>query len=275
VLLFDYGHLKSVSSGRPVGADGQPIPWYTYPAVEYLEQLDFSGCSVFEYGAGNSTLFWAARAGQVISVEDDEGWHRLMLSKVPANCRLIHQEDLARYVDAIEEFPAGFDVIVVDGAARGLTRLKCARAAVPYLKPGGMIILDNADWLPESARTLRNAGLIEVDMTGPVAIRRRPHSSCTATSRVHPARAGSPSPGQAQPRRSGSFRRGRSRRWWSSGVKSSRPSGGIRHSPCTRPPPRARSGCSSPGAATHRYGPFAPARRVACGPLRAPTHVPR
>ena len=78
--------------------------------------------------------------------------------------------DLARYVDVIEEFPAGFDVIVVDGAARGLTRLKCARAAVQYLKPGGMIILDNADWLPESARMLRNAGLIEVDMTGSVAI---------------------------------------------------------------------------------------------------------
>ena len=28
------------------------------------------------------------------------------------------------------------------------------------------MILDNADWLPESARVLRQAGSIEVDMTG-------------------------------------------------------------------------------------------------------------
>jgi hypothetical protein len=33
-------------------------------------------------------------------------------------------------------------------------------------REGGMIVLDNADWLPESSRLLREAGLIEIDMTG-------------------------------------------------------------------------------------------------------------
>jgi hypothetical protein len=34
------------------------------------------------------------------------------------------------------------------------------------LKPGGLVILDNSDWLPESARLLREYGLLQVDMTG-------------------------------------------------------------------------------------------------------------
>jgi hypothetical protein len=57
-------------------------------------------------------------------------------------------------------------VIVIDGLVAGRTRLKCARAAVPMLRPGGMIVLDNSDWLPESSRFLRESDLIEVDMTG-------------------------------------------------------------------------------------------------------------
>lgn len=35
---------------------------------------------------------------------------------------------------------------------------------------GGVLILDNADWLPESSRLLREAGLLEIDMTGFVPI---------------------------------------------------------------------------------------------------------
>ena len=61
-------------------------------------------------------------------------------------------------------------MIVVDGAARGNTRLKCCRAALTRLRPAGMIILDNSGWLPESSRVLREAGLLQVDMTGLVPI---------------------------------------------------------------------------------------------------------
>jgi hypothetical protein len=34
------------------------------------------------------------------------------------------------------------------------------------LAPGGMIILDNADWFVETAKFLRSSDLIEVDMSG-------------------------------------------------------------------------------------------------------------
>jgi hypothetical protein len=146
------------------------VPWYTYPAIEYLKQLDFSRSRVFEYGSGNSTRFWASAAAQVVSVEDDERWYLKLRAELPANCHLMLERDLAAYVETIDAYPGGFDVIVVDGAARGGTRLRCARKAVRRLRPGGMVILDNSDWLPESARLLREADLIQVDMTGFVPI---------------------------------------------------------------------------------------------------------
>ena len=53
-----------------------------------------------------------------------------------------------------------------DGASGSHTASNCARNAVQHLKPGGMIVLDNSDWLPMSAQLLRDAGLLEVDMAG-------------------------------------------------------------------------------------------------------------
>jgi hypothetical protein len=169
-LWFDYGHLRSAATCRSVDAEGAPLPWYTYPAIEYLRQLDFHDSVVFEYGSGFSTLFWASRARNVVSVEDEEGWHHLLRPQLPANCELHLETDLARYVDVIRTHHSGFDVIIVDGPARGHTRLKCCKAALEHLRPGGLIILDNSDWLPESAATLRAHDLIQVDMAGFVPI---------------------------------------------------------------------------------------------------------
>lgn len=169
-LWFDYAHLRSAAQSRPVNAQGDPLPWYTYPAIEYLRQLDWREKGVFEYGSGQSTLFWSSAANRVVSVEEDERWYEPLAKKLPPNCELIFEPDLALYPDVITRYPDGFDVIVIDGAARGRTRLKCSRVALRCLKPGGLIILDNADWLPESARVLREGGLLQVDMTGFVPV---------------------------------------------------------------------------------------------------------
>ena len=165
-LWCDYGHVRSARDGKCVDTLGNPIPWYTYPAIEYLKQLDFSEKAVFEFGAGQSTLFWAARARRVVSVEDDRAWYETIVRSLPSNCQLFLETDLYRYVERLSTSSCGFDVIVVDGAARGKTRLRCCEAAVPHLNAGGMIVLDNADWLPQSTALLRCSGLIEIDMTG-------------------------------------------------------------------------------------------------------------
>jgi hypothetical protein len=169
-LWLQYGHLKSVRSRSAIDQSGEPLPWYTYPAIEFLQQLDFSQCTAFEYGAGNSTLFWAHRVARLVSVEDEEQWAETVRQRLPSNATLLYESDLRRYVDTIRQFSEGFDIIIVDGPARGGTRLKCARAGMEHLKPGGMIILDNSDWLPQSARALRESGLLQVDMSGFIPI---------------------------------------------------------------------------------------------------------
>ena len=122
-LWFSYAHLHSALSKTSIDTDRRPIPWYTYPAIEYLEQLDFSDASVFEYGSGHSTLFWAARAKRVVSVDDDREWFQRLSEKRPSNCELILETDLYEYPGVIGRMGGLFDVIVIDGAARGNTRL--------------------------------------------------------------------------------------------------------------------------------------------------------
>src|SRR5580700_365359 len=36
ILAFDQGLLATIQNNLPIDASGAPIPWYTYPAIEYL-----------------------------------------------------------------------------------------------------------------------------------------------------------------------------------------------------------------------------------------------
>lgn len=166
IIGFEYGHFNTLTQNSCVDAEGEPIPWYTYPAIEFLRQLDFAGKTVFEYGCGNSTLFWGKLARKVVSVESDAGWHAQVSAKVRENCEVILAPDEDSYVNAIERSGNGYDIIVVDGLSEHGERYRCAQAALRHLNDGGFVILDNSDYLPASSRLLRESNLIEVDMTG-------------------------------------------------------------------------------------------------------------
>jgi len=162
LLEVEFGHQLSWRKRLPVDKRGAPLPWYTYPAIEYLQQLDFSDCEVFEFGAGNGSLFWAERARRVVSVESDARWCEFVRQAGRPNLEIRLVEDLTRYPQAIGEEAGAFRVIVVDGQRR----YACVQTAVERLAEGGLIILDNADWYPKSAAYLRDVGLIEVDFSG-------------------------------------------------------------------------------------------------------------
>jgi hypothetical protein len=163
LLQFRTGHHLSSVLNACVDQKGNPLPWYTYPAIDYLKQLNFSDKTVFEYGAGNSTLFWSALAHRVISVESNLQWYERIRSGIESkpNAAIYHHEDQSAYIQEISKH-GSFDVIVIDG----IHRTECAQEAVKRLKPGGMIIFDNADRFIDAARFLRDANLIEIDMFG-------------------------------------------------------------------------------------------------------------
>lgn len=58
ILNFEYGHLKTVKTGMCIDSENKPIPWYTYPAIEYINQFNFENIEIFEFGSGNSTIYW-------------------------------------------------------------------------------------------------------------------------------------------------------------------------------------------------------------------------
>jgi hypothetical protein len=162
ILSFQYGHLRSAAMMRSIDADGEPVPWITYPAIEYLKQLDLSDKTVFEYGCGGSTVFWSRVAKRVDSVEHVEEFYREVLPTLPGNCHLTLEIHPDQYIEAVARRGESYDVIVIDGHSR----VRCSAIAPQYLKPGGFIVLDNADWFYEASANLRNADLIEVDMAG-------------------------------------------------------------------------------------------------------------
>ncbi len=161
-LLFKHGQWRSMRERRPVRADGSWLPWYTYPAVEYLMQFDWSDSDVFEYGAGGSSLFWAARARSVISVERDAAWVRDLETQASPNLRLLSRATRKDYVDAIRESGTTFDLVIIDGHWRH----DCVQRSVDQLNSRGLILLDNSDKFPLAAARLRDKGLFQVDFHG-------------------------------------------------------------------------------------------------------------
>lgn len=200
-VLFQYGWLRSCRQGKPVDADGNAIPWITYPCIDFLKQLNFQDKSVFEWGAGQSTLFWSARAKKVVSVEADPEWYEMVKCSTSSNCEVrLTPRELDSYVGIIDEYQEEFDVISIDGP--GDFRIACSEVARKYLKRGGFVLLDNSDQSLKSAKVLRDAGLLEVDFTGFVPGVGYPHTTSMFFDRAYCFQALNgiqPQPSVAQP----------------------------------------------------------------------------
>ncbi|PZS10133.1 MAG: FkbM family methyltransferase, partial [Chloroflexi bacterium] len=63
------GWQRSVRTGLPVGPDGEAIPWFSYPALAWLDAVVTGSERVFEFGSGNSTVWFSRRVAEVVSVE--------------------------------------------------------------------------------------------------------------------------------------------------------------------------------------------------------------
>ncbi len=157
-----YAHRRSLELGVGVDLNERPLPIYTYPAIEYLRQFDYSTYRILEWGSGNSTRWWAERCESVVAVEDDEKWVEFLTANLPTNVEVLAADTVEVYVQCFGDQEDLFEVIIIDGNYR----FECIRQAPAYLKEAGMIIVDNSDYHPESARFLRERDFIQLDFTG-------------------------------------------------------------------------------------------------------------
>lgn len=141
--LKEDGWFRSFREKSSVDAEGNPVPWFTYPAIEFLQRRIRPSMSLFEFGCGFGTLWWSKRVKEVVSVEHDESWFNQIVQRVPGNVRLFHIElgHNNAYARKIKEFHRRFDIIVLDGPER----TDCAINSLTALKEDGILIWDNSD----------------------------------------------------------------------------------------------------------------------------------
>ena len=138
----DFGIERTIDEKVCLDRDGRPLPWYTYPAIEYLSQFDYSQKRIFEFGCGYSSLFLAERAEKVVSIEDNPQWFEKWQREFNRpNLDVRQRDDGEEYCRAVAEDGEVYDVIVIDGKRRA----DCARYAIERLNEGGLIILDDSD----------------------------------------------------------------------------------------------------------------------------------
>jgi predicted O-methyltransferase YrrM len=150
------------------------LAWITYPALELLENYLKPCMTVFEYGGGGSTLFFAKRVSKIVTVEHNKEWFEVIRNEIKKSqlknwqgfLQMAENGDFAnksindpsayvsddaafngfnfkKYVTIIDKFEDySFDVVLVDGRAR----TSCLSHALQKVKPqGGLLVLDNSD----------------------------------------------------------------------------------------------------------------------------------
>jgi len=114
-----------------------------------------------EFGSGRSTIWFAARVGKLCSVESDDGWYKKISARIKGlslgNVSYLYRpvsdngDSGSAYAGVLDAFPdSSVDIVLVDGAVRDL----CALKAIPKLKAGGVLVIDNVNWfLPSRSKS--------------------------------------------------------------------------------------------------------------------------
>lgn len=138
----DTGWNRSYIRKESVDNEDRPIPWLTYSFLDFLEGRLDKEMSLFEYGSGNSTLFFSRILKRVDSVEHDTDWFHKIQSVVPENVTLQHRSlGSVDYENAILDQNHVYDMIIIDGRKRNA----CVKSSIERIKPEGVIILDDSE----------------------------------------------------------------------------------------------------------------------------------
>ncbi|WP_456403778.1 hypothetical protein [Hydrogenimonas sp.] len=141
--LKEIGWIDSFLHQRPMDAYGKPLPWVTYSFIDFISERLNKEMDLFEFGSGNSTLWYARRVNRVVSLEHDYRWFVEYKERVPDNVSLFYREleEGGAYAKFLETMDHLFDIVVVDGRER----VECIRHTVGSLKEGGVIVLDDSE----------------------------------------------------------------------------------------------------------------------------------
>lgn len=138
-------------------------PWISQGSVKFCDQHLTKQMRGVEWGSGRSTAWYAERLGHLTSIEHHKEWFDHVTKKlkdqgiknvdyrhIPLEHPIdqptsLHYDPMPNYVSAIDEFgDQSIDFFVVDGHYRQA----CIQRAIPKLRSGGYLLVDNTNWLP-------------------------------------------------------------------------------------------------------------------------------
>jgi len=156
VKLFNFQKYfivwRSIRFSDSVNYRLKPEPWFTYPTIEYLNNIKLLDLNVFEYGSGNGTKYFLERGAKVTSVEDDKDWYDKISLNKHKNHNYLFSKNQKEYVERRELIDS--EIIIIDGSFRN----RCTKYIISLFKTEkidpAMIIFDNSDWYPNSLEIL-------------------------------------------------------------------------------------------------------------------------
>ncbi|MES2278243.1 MAG: class I SAM-dependent methyltransferase [Bacteroidota bacterium] len=164
--LREIGWFSAFDGRSPVDKHGNPIPWVTYSFIDFIRERIQKQHTVFEFGSGNSTYFYAKYAGKVVSVEHDQEWYDKIVNTKPENAEMIFTElktdgDYCRMPLKLDQ---KFDIIIVDGR----DRVNCCKQAVDAVTPGGVVVLDDSEreFYNDGVAFLKEKGFKQLSFSG-------------------------------------------------------------------------------------------------------------
>lgn len=131
-------------------------PWLTESGIRLLDSWLKPTDVGLEWGSGRSTAWFARHVARMTSVEDNPQWHERVKAllqqagvshkvdyrSIPCEHREVDEPDSHPYANVADEFAEeSLDFALVDGNIRVL----CMQKVLSKLKPGGLLILDNAN----------------------------------------------------------------------------------------------------------------------------------
>ncbi len=139
--LYQTGWIQNLLTGIPNSVNAGPVPWMNYSFMSFLDQRLSPNFRLLEFGSGQSTLYFASRVSEVVSIEYDASWLQYIQQSMPSNVMVIGQDQDNDGVYCRAANDQGlFEVVVVDGR----DRVNCCIQAVNNLNDNGVIILDDS-----------------------------------------------------------------------------------------------------------------------------------
>ena len=140
-------HLRAYARSRGRSLLEQRTPWLAFDLIGWLREVVGPDTSVFEFGGGGSTAWFADRGASVVTVEHDADWAAKLRATLGALDTVSVLEagsadGFSGYTSSIDSYPdSSFDLVLVDGRSR----VECVRHAMSKVRPGGHIVLDDSE----------------------------------------------------------------------------------------------------------------------------------